>query len=1120
MSKQIISWNNNPLIFNTFPLVYEIPVPPLLGFLNFYTNASTDTFDPTFFTSAGLLNWNLGDGSTVDASNYFSHTYSQLGNKYVQIFNGTTAGSLSITSLDMNSDNLVGTLDISSFSNLGMGNFSLNLNDNPKLTKIIFPISSQPLQTLNIYNCDITGVLDISGLTNFNGSFNAQFNPHLTQILNPSTNGNVSMYWTSLCDLTGTLDMRPCSSLGGSFIAYSNPHLTQILNPVNSKTFSYYWAPLCDLTETLDVSGLTGLGGTFDVDGNINLTKILNPISSQIFSTYYAYNCNLTGTLDVSGLTGLGGNFLVFNNPNLTKVLNPVSSQAFVFYAVSGCNLTGTLDVSGLIGLGGDFRAQSNPNLQFILNPSTNKVFSSYWASNCNLTGTLDLRSFKNLGGFVEISNNSNLTQILTRDSSQIFYEFLVNDCSLNGTLDVSGLTNLSSWLYIQNNVNLQNLILPTTLNRQFTIFNAKNCSLNTASIDAALLKLHNLYDASAPVANLIGNFDGTGNAWPTDGSSNVDYLGIYSAFAAIGRTVDISINYPPTEISGEFLNFYTNQSGNAFSPTFTVSAGTLNWDLGDSSNNVNANSFTHIYADGTKHVKVFPGTTSGALAITEIDMNNDKLVGTLDISSLSNLGGNFVVRNNLDLTQILNPVSSRAFTYYYAYSCNLTGTLDVSGLTGLGGVFNVVTNPSLNYILNPVSSQVFSQYYAYNCNLIGTLDVSGLTGLGGYFKAYSNPNLTHILNPVSSQVFSNYLAYSCNLTGTLDVSGLTELSGSFAANNNSNLTQILNPISSGEFYSYQAYNCNLTGTLDVSGLTGLGGDFNITNNSNLTGLILPTTLVKRFTVFNVKNCSLNITSIDAALLKLHTMYDANAPIANLIGNFDGSGNSWPTDGSSNVNYLGIYSAFAAAGKTVDISINYPQPIVSGVFDFDPSSHILLHPGDNQDILGNRIITWNMWLDQDSGYGSYIEIFNFISSITSDCLAVYLNNNTIFIGVKLTATQVCKSYSITGFANQILTCEIIKGTSSIVSFKINGVTQTSIGDVGFGGNTNAWYVGFGIPGFSNGTLWDIKVFDASTLINQFLGYPSGNVSSSWTRVEGGTAAVLTNPNGRGTRDIF
>jgi hypothetical protein len=383
------------------------------------------------------------------------------------------------------------------------------------------------------------------------------------------------------------------------------------------------------------------------------------------------------------------------------------------------------------------------------------------------------------------------------------------------------------------------------------------------------------------------------------------------------------------------FLNFYTNASTLAFDPEFIVNAGTLNWNLGDGSNNVNANSFIHTYTTtGNKLIKVFAGTTAGASSITSVNMYQDNLVGTLDISGLTELGGDFLVWDNPSLTRIINPTSSQVFTGYYASQCDLTGILNVSGLSGLGGDFQVYDNPKLTQILNPDSSQAFTGYYAYNCDLSGTLNVSGLTGLGGIFYVDNNPNLTQILNPISSQIFTGYYADVCNLTGTLDVSGLTGLGGIFNVNNNQNLTQIKNPVSSEAFTIYFAQNCSLNGTLDISGLTGLGGNFQIQNNNNLTELILPTTLTQQFTTFNAKNCSLNTASIDAALLKLHNLFDASAPIANLIGNFDGTGNAWPADGSSNVDYLGIKSAFATAGKVADISINYPPyvPPVSSTY--------------------------------------------------------------------------------------------------------------------------------------------------------------------------------------------
>jgi len=68
-----------------------------------------------------------------------------------------------------------------------------------------------------------------------------------------------------------------------------------------------------------------------------------------------------------------------------------------------------------------------------------------------------------------------------------------------------------------------------------------------TSSIDAALLKLRNFYDASVPKANLTISFDGSaGNAWPTDGSSNADIVQLYNIFDN-STLYDVSINiiYP-----------------------------------------------------------------------------------------------------------------------------------------------------------------------------------------------------------------------------------------------------------------------------------------------------------------------------------------------------------------------------------------------------------------------------------------------------------------------------------------------------------------------------------------------------------------------------------------------
>ncbi len=199
-----------------------------------------------------------------------------------------------------------------------------------------------------------------------------------------------------------------------------------------------------------------------------------------------------------------------------------------------------------------------------------------------------------------------------------------------------------------------------------------------------------------------------------------------------------------------------------------------------------------------------------------------------------------FITNANPAVTSITNPVSSALFSTYNANTCNLTGTLNLSGLTGLGGEFRVFANPLLTQIVNPVSSQAFTGYYIFDCNITGTLDLSTLTGLGGNIQGSGNPLLTQITNPISVEIIASYIFNNCNITGVLDISMLTGLGGEFRVIGNANLTSITNPSSSEVFTGYYAFNCNLTGTLDVSMLSGLGGDFWVYSNPLLTAIENP----------------------------------------------------------------------------------------------------------------------------------------------------------------------------------------------------------------------------------------------------------------------------------------
>jgi hypothetical protein len=203
----------------------------------------------------------------------------------------------------------------------------------------------------------------------------------------------------------------------------------------------------------------------------------------------------------------------------------------------------------------------------------------------------------------------------------------------------------------------------------------------------------------------------------------------------------------------------------------------------------------------------------------------------------LSGLGGDFRIQSNSGLTSVTHSVSSRNFTTYYAYNCNITGNLNLIPLSGLGGDFQVYSNPNITGITHSISSQVFLIYHAYNCNLTGNLNLTPLSGLGGDFRVYSNTYLTGITHSVSLQNFTAYQAFSCNLIGTLDLSPLTKLGGSSSGTfqgivrvySNPNLTNIIFP-STNQFFknaqnnefggAFALHSCNLD-YVDFTPLSG-----------------------------------------------------------------------------------------------------------------------------------------------------------------------------------------------------------------------------------------------------------------------------------------------------------
>jgi len=526
-----------------------------------------------------------------------------------------------------------------------------------------------------------------------------------------------------------------------------------------------------------------------------------------------------------------------------------------------------------------------------------------------NLVGPLDLSEFNTLNT-LSLSNNPKIAGVILPSHNLEWQSVYVYSCGLTGTLDVSGMTGWPTVFRGDNNPNLTNILFPTDVSTTTAHF-----YLNSTGISSLDLRgFHNL----GGLVYLQSNASLTEVLFP-DSSQSVD---IQISTGGITGTLDVSsmtgmyslvanscpnlnqILCPSLNLPMTQLQSYGNSPGGL--------TGTL--DLRPYGSNFGA----YFRVDTNPNLTEILNPVSSR-AITKYNAVSCDLTGILDVSGLTGLGGSFNVGANTNLTQILNPTSSQNFTEYAAYSCNLTGTLDVSGLTGLGGVFNVGNNDNLNYILHSASSINFAQYNVTSSGLMGTLDLSGLSGLGGSFNIQYNPSLNTIENPTSSRPFSSYFASFCDLTGTLDVSGLTGLGGSFSVQGNDNLTSILFP-SSGTFTGMYIDNCNLTGAMDLSNLN-ISNIFQINENPNLTSLIL-NDFINDFLRIYANDCSLNQASVDGVFAKLNTYYTSNEPTRGLTVNIQDGTNMPPTDGSSNSDILNLESIFSGAGQTLTITIN------------------------------------------------------------------------------------------------------------------------------------------------------------------------------------------------------
>lgn len=473
------------------------------------TNSSgTTTFDPTVGKYSGRVSWDLGVGSGFTAGNNISYTYPDSTTKIVTIRTNLLS---TLTSLNLQDDNIVGQLDMSGWDNLFDGVLDgLNVADNIELTGITHTYSPYKPYSYSVDNCNLIGTHDLRMFPAFGGNFFIENNPNLHKILFTASteeiypnvflnsndlydidfsgfigfarqfriNYNINLtgmtfytgtsttetqYFLAQCpSYSGIMDLRGLKLLG-YFDVRTTP-MTAILHGPNNGVWGSYWANQCDITGNHDLSMFPTLGGSISLYLNSNLTGVTHTASTAVITSYSIQQCNLIGNLDLSMFPNLSNFFAAGYNPLLTGITHVTSTQVMGNYIVNNCDLTGNYDVSMFPSGFALFNISHNLNLTSITHTANTTVNTGFYgATNCNLTGPLDLSMLTEMGGIFQVHVNPNLTSIVHTASSETFTVYTAYECDLTGTFDLSMLTGLGQNLRLYSNTNLTDITFPHT---------------------------------------------------------------------------------------------------------------------------------------------------------------------------------------------------------------------------------------------------------------------------------------------------------------------------------------------------------------------------------------------------------------------------------------------------------------------------------------------------------------------------------------------------------------------------------------------------------------------------------------------------------------------------------
>lgn len=499
-----------------------------------------------------------------------------------------TPGSDPISNLSIYNNALYGTLDVSTFTNLG-NNATIALSNN-NLDSILFPETSSNINNLNISFNNISGTVDLSKMTGLYDIVRLNSNNTISHVIFPDSSADwnlINLGYNSLL----TIDI---SNLIGFVddVRLNNNSLTSVLLADSSIPMSYLDLSYNPDLITLDVSNRI-FQGTLNLNNNTSLTNLYLPEPSCYFSSFSLYRCPIPGVLDVSNHY-FSGNIQLSSTDISTFLFDPSKALDITgFYArnsnvetslnfkpckklknlsveqsyLSGIvypddasvinidiSSTDAVPASGIVDLS---MLQSIKSLGIRLTDASvilwpyDVSITNLWefvADGCELADTLDLSMFPSLEANLDVYSNKRLKTIILPPNPNTTYPaggfFRANDCSLEGSLDLSNLIIAGRWT-IQNNSGLTSITMPLGLYSNTYWYEGRfnDCSLNQTTIDNILSTFSDFFETATIYTNFTLALEGGGNAAPTDGSLNVDISTLEYLFSQSTKTLTLTYN-------------------------------------------------------------------------------------------------------------------------------------------------------------------------------------------------------------------------------------------------------------------------------------------------------------------------------------------------------------------------------------------------------------------------------------------------------------------------------------------------------------------------------------------------------------------------------------------------